>query len=327
LSSLAVRSEFVAAPPAPSRLDGSVALPRVEVILSTYAARQEWLEQQLDSIWGQTGVDISLLVRDDGSPDDTADRVESLLRGRPARLVRGENVGPTRSFLLGLRDVAGIADYAAFCDQDDVWRHDKLARAVDALRELPSPAMYSARVELVDEQLSSLGLHPLHARGHSFANALVQSAATGCTIVLDRSAADLLAREDPVDAMMHDTWAYLVVTGCGTSWYDPEPVVRYRQHGRNVIGVASTGAERWRGRWRRHLAEGHRRAHTLQDRELSRLYGRDLRPEAAQLLARHLAAADAGFLRRLAWALRSAPHRQDPLSDLVYRLLFAVGRV
>lgn len=304
-----------------------MALPRVEVVLSTYAARQEWLEQQLDSIWGQTRVDVSLLVRDDGSPDDTADRVEMLLRGRPARLVRGDNVGPARSFLLALREVVGPADYVAFCDQDDVWRHDKLSRAAAALRELPSPAMYSAGVELVGEQLSPLGLHPVHARGHSFANALVQSAATGCTIVLDRPAADLLAREDPVEVMMHDAWAYLVVTGCGASWYDPEPVVRYRQHGRNVIGVASTGVARWRGRWRRHLADGHRRAHTVQDRELHRLYGTDLSPDAAQLLARHLAAADAGILRRLLWAVRGTPHRQDPLSDLVYRLLFAAGRV
>lgn len=302
-------------------------LPRVEVVLSTYRARQDWLEQQLASLWAQEGVDLSLLVRDDGSPDDTADRVAALLTDRPARLVRGANVGPGRSFLLGLQEADPLAAYVAFCDQDDVWLPGKLRRAVDALQQLPSPALYSARVELVDEQLRHLGLHQLHGRGHSFANALVQCAATGCTTVLDRAAADLLARELPDGAVLHDAWAYLVLTGCGSTVYDPEPVVRYRQHHANVVGVASTLWGRWWGRARRQLRTGHERVHTVQDLALARHYLDDLRPEARALLQQHLAAADGPWWRRAAWAVRGAPHRQDRASDLVYRVLFALGRV
>ena len=296
-------------------------------MLSTYLARQDWLEQQLDSVWEQVGVDVSLLVRDDGSPDDTADRVARLIAGRPARLVRGENVGPGRSFLLALREADRGADYFAFCDQDDVWLPGKLQRAVNALQELPPPALYSARVEIVDEQLRHLGLHQLNRRGHSFANALVQCSATGCTIVLDRAAAELLAREFPKDHVLHDAWAYLVLTGCGNTVYDPELVVRYRQHASNVVGVAATGWGRWTGRLRRQLATGHQRVHTLQDRALARYYLQDLRPEARAMLERHLEAADGGILRRAAWGARGAPHRQDLPSDLVYRVLFALGRV
>jgi glycosyltransferase involved in cell wall biosynthesis len=304
-----------------------VTLPRVEVVLSTYAANQDWLEQQLASLWAQEGVSLSLVVRDDGSPDDTADRAERLLEGRPARLMRGQNTGPGASFLLGLRAVDPSADYVAFCDQDDVWVPGKLRRAVDTLRGLPSPALYSARVELVDSQLRHLGLHQLHARGHSFANALVQSAATGCTVVLDRPAVELLNRESPRNVVLHDAWAYLVMTGCGSSYYDAEPVVRYRQHGGNAVGVADTWRGRWWGRLRRQVTSGHERVHTAQDRELARLYADDLRPDARQLLEHHLAAADGGLLHRALWAITGPPHRQDLASDLVYRLLFAIGRV
>lgn len=304
-----------------------IALPRVEVVLSTYCARQDWLAQQLESIWAQTQVDVTLLVRDDGSPDDTADRVEALLAGRPARLLRGENVGPGRSFLLGLQAVDPQAGYVAFCDQDDVWLPGKLSRAVDALSRVPSPALYSARVEVVDDQLLHLGLHQLHARGHSFANALVQCAATGCTTVLDRAAVNLLARETPDGAVLHDAWAYLVLTGCGSTVYDPEPVVRYRQHRANVVGVASTTYGRWWGRARRQLSSGHERVHTVQDRALARHYLADLRPEAQALLEAHLKAADGPLWRRASWAVRGAPHRQDRASDLAYRVLFALGRV
>jgi glycosyltransferase involved in cell wall biosynthesis len=303
------------------------ALPRVEVVLSTYRARADWLEQQLESLWAQEGVEVSLLVRDDGSGDGTVALLERLLTGRPARLLPGENVGPGRSFLLGLQAADPSAEHVAFCDQDDVWLPDKLRRAVEALRALPSPAMYSARVELVDERLRPLGLHQLHGRGHSFANALVQCAATGCTIVLDRAAADLLARESPTGTVLHDAWAYLVLTGCGTTVYDPRPVVRYRQHSANVVGVANTRRARWSGRLRRQVRSGHERVHTLQDRALARHYAHDLRPTSRRLLQRHLAAADGGVLRRIAWGLCGLPHRQDAASDAVYRVLFALGRV
>lgn len=302
-------------------------LPRVEVVLSTYAARQDWLEQQLDSVWEQTGVDVSLLVRDDGSPDDTADRVQALLRGRPGRLVRGDNVGPGLSFLAALREADAAAPHVAFCDQDDVWVPDKLRRAVATLAAMPSPAMYSARVALVDEQLRPLGLHQLHHRGHSFANALVQCAATGCTIVLDRPAVTLVSAAHPRDVVMHDAWVYLVLAGCGTSVYDAEPVVHYRQHVDNVVGVAATPFGRWSGRLRRQLATGHRRVHTRQDHELARLHTDDLTAEARSLLARHLRAADGRWPRRLWWALTGPPHRQDRPSDVAYRVLFVLGRV
>lgn len=297
----------------------------MDVVLSTYRAPQGWLEEQLASLWAQEGVDVRVLVRDDGSPDDTADRVEALLAGRAGRVVRGRNVGPARSFLLGLRETT--APYVAFCDQDDVWLPHKLRRAVEHLCALEPCAMYSARVELVDERLGHLGLHPLHRRGHSFANALVQGAATGCTIVLDRPAADLLARELPEAMLMHDTWAYLVLTGCGTSVYDPEPVVRYRQHGANVVGVAASAPQRWWGRLRRHVVSGHERSHTAQDQELARLHREDLTPQARELLDRHLAPACGGVLARARWAAAGPPHRQDGPSDLVYRVLFLLGRV
>ena len=45
-------------------------IPRVLVLMSTYNG-ERFLEEQLDSILSQEGVDVSLLVRDDGSKDNT----------------------------------------------------------------------------------------------------------------------------------------------------------------------------------------------------------------------------------------------------------------
>jgi hypothetical protein len=53
------------------------------------------------------------------------------------------------------------------------------------------------------------------------------------------AAADSATSAAASEAVMHDWWAYLIVSGAGGRvLYDPEPMVRYRQHGRNQIGAA-----------------------------------------------------------------------------------------
>ena len=45
-------------------------MKKVQVLLSTYNG-EKYLKEQLDSIIAQEGVDVHILVRDDGSKDDT----------------------------------------------------------------------------------------------------------------------------------------------------------------------------------------------------------------------------------------------------------------
>lgn len=299
---------------------------RVHVLLSTWNGGRH-VEEQLDSIWQQHAVDVRVTIRDDGSTDGTADLVERLVTGRPARVVRGRNLGPAASFLALLDAVEPSDDYVAFCDQDDVWAPTKLVRAVDALDGRARATLYCARIEVVDEHLRSLGLHPLPRRGLSFENALVQNVATGATIVLNRTAAALLREAAPGRTVMHDSWCYLVMSGCGDVIYDAQPVMAYRQHSANSVGVEQRPLRQWVGRARRQWAEGHLQVHTRQNRELQRCYGSRLGPGPEAQLAEYLRAVDGSLLARLRYALTGEAHRQDALSDLVYRVLFVLRRV
>jgi len=47
-------------------------MPRVQVLLATYNGRA-YLPELLDSVFGQRGVDVEVLARDDGSDDGTWD--------------------------------------------------------------------------------------------------------------------------------------------------------------------------------------------------------------------------------------------------------------
>lgn len=297
----------------------------VEVVLSAYDG-ERWIAEQVDSVLAQQGVRVHLTVRDDGSRDGTA-QVLAGYAARPDVTVRqGQNLGLPAAFFRLIDESRAEADFLALCDQDDVWEPGKLARAVAALEPVSGPAMYCARVLVVDQRLDPLYPHELPWRGPSFANALVQNIALGCTVVLNRAARELLLGRWPRECVMHDAWIYLVLAGTGTVLYDPQLVVRYRQHGGNSVGMGRGPVSRLAGRVRRQLSADRPGKHGRQDRELQRLFEADLTPAALRELRQFLDSRDS-VLPRLSYALTGPAHRQTQGSDVVLKTLQAMGRV
>jgi glycosyltransferase involved in cell wall biosynthesis len=295
----------------------------VEILLSTYNGEKH-LPQLLASVRAQEHPDVRLSVRDDGSSDGTVRLLEQLMSGRSRdRLSVGANLGAAKSFMTLLRAVDVDVDYAAFCDQDDVWLPDKLSSAVEAIQDVEGPGLYCCAVRLVSESLCDLTVHRRCVRGASFANALVENIATGCTIVLNRPAIDLLASSAPKNLVMHDAWCYLVVSGCGRVLYDPNPYVLYRLHGSNAVGVGPTRWAEWSGRASRQVRDGRERLLTKQAEELSRLYGPQLRADAARCLDDFLGARST-VASRLRYAVRGSAYRQRRLDDIIFRALYAL---
>lgn len=216
--------------------------PKVAILMGTYNG-ECFLPEQLDSIKRQTHTNWELHVSDDGSTDSTQAIINDFKAQLPEHqltLRQGPKKGFATNFLAITCDPCIKADYYAFSDQDDVWESDKLERAIRWLRSIPAdkPAMYCSRTRLIDENGNDAGFSPLFKRKPSFKNALVQSIAGANTMVLNYSARMLIAKtgcETPI--VSHDWWAYLLVSGCGGDiYYDPTPCIRYRQHGRNLVG-------------------------------------------------------------------------------------------
>ncbi len=214
----------------------------VAILLCTYQA-QRFLDEQLQSIQAQTWPSWKVWVSDDGSTDQTRPILRDLLQhwgDQRLHLQDGPCKGSTANFL-SLACLPQIhAEHFAFCDQDDVWHADKLERAMKWLQQVPreTPALYCSRTVLVDEHNKLIGHSHLFTQPPGFRNALVQSIAGGNTMVFNRAARELLIAAGPsVEAITHDWWTYMLVTGCGGQvHYDPEPTVRYRQHGQNQFG-------------------------------------------------------------------------------------------
>ena len=300
----------------------------VAVLLSTYHGERH-LPALLGSLAGQTYQDWRLVIRDDGSRDGTLGLLEAFAARHVGRvsIEAGPNLGAVASFLALLPRPDADAEAVAFCDQDDVWHADKLARAVEQLRtRSDAPAMYFTRARLIDDDLRPVGLSPLFDRV-GFDQALFENAAIGCTTVLNRAAHRLISSRlpPPSGVVVHDWWCYLVVSALGQVVYDPSPSVDYRLHAGNVIGLpegplaAMATQLRRLLRSPRHFYEPHRQAQALLE-----CFGERLSPER-KALVEQLVAAKSRPWQRVRLALTGPVRRQRTVDTLIARALIAVG--
>ena len=122
-------------------------MPLVSAAIITYN-RAHYLDGAIASVLDQTFDDFELIVVDDGSTDDT-ERVVARYGDR-VRYVRREHGGKAAARNAAAELAAG--DYLAFCDSDDMWYPDRLARQVRVLRADPRVGMVHGHVDVVDAQ-------------------------------------------------------------------------------------------------------------------------------------------------------------------------------
>lgn len=104
------------------------------------------IKKTLDSLARQTKADLieEVIVVDDGSTDDTAEKVEAYQQCENQKkngirllikLIRQDNAGPSAARNIGMKQAVG--EYIAFLDADDQWMENKLERQAAVLRENP----------------------------------------------------------------------------------------------------------------------------------------------------------------------------------------------
>jgi glycosyltransferase involved in cell wall biosynthesis len=298
----------------------SVIGPSVTILLCTLNG-ERFLPEQLTSLEKQTFKNWRLIASDDGS----SDRTKSILRAfqkslQPGRveIIDGPRRGAPANFLFLACVQNLVSDFYAFCDQDDVWESDKLARAVDLLQKAGSgiPALYGSRTRLIDENANEIGFSPLFRKKPDFECALVQSIMGGNTIVFNQRVRELVAFGGAhLDVPSHDWWLYQVTSACGGKvHYDVYPSVRYRQHGENVIG-SNMG---WAARIRRvhMLRKGRFRSWTdLNVAALERLRPR-MTPENQQIFDLFRKARHRPLLERAKMFVETGVRRQTLLGNL-----------
>lgn len=212
-------------------------------MLSTYNGHK-YIREQLDSLFTQEGVEIHILVRDDGSKDSTVDILKEYqeLYGKMT-IHADKNVGAAMSFHTLISYASKEVDkydYFAYADQDDVWMSDKLVSAVKMLdRSGAKTKLYFCLPELVDAELNILPSKKPCVANNLKGN-IVTSHILGCTQVFNGHLLRLVSmyRPNTQDRIpLHDGWTALVAYAFNADViFDKDKYIKYRQHGNNVVG-------------------------------------------------------------------------------------------
>jgi len=220
----------------------------VSVAMCTYQG-EAYLDEQLASIAAQTRLPDDLVIVDDGSTDRTLEIARSFAEraGFPVRIFRNDvNLGFIRNFerAIGLAE----GDLIVLSDQDDVWMEDRLDALLGVFRSHPQAAAAFSDAELVDGRLAPLGVRlsqvvgltgrmgRMARDGRTFEVLLRGNAVTGATLAFRSEFRGLVL---PLDGEVeHDAWIALLLSAIGEVRYLPRPLIRYRQHGKNLIGAA-----------------------------------------------------------------------------------------
>lgn len=233
------------------------ATPRVSVALGTHNGAR-YLGEQLESILAQTYPVAEIVLSDDASRDGTVELAQRLVdehratdAATPTLVVLRNPValGVTANFEQAL--LAATGDVIALSDQDDVWHPDRIERGLAAFARRQGAELVAAEARLVGDDGAPLGSTlfatlgvdvPVRLRLESdaaFDELLKRNVVTGATMMVARA---LVQRAAPFPASwVHDEWLAMVASVGGGVAIVPEPVIDYRQHGGNQIGVARLG--------------------------------------------------------------------------------------
>ncbi|MGT2832087.1 glycosyltransferase family 2 protein [Streptococcus halotolerans] len=215
---------------------------KVNIVMSTYNG-EKYLADQIKSIQAQTFKDWNLLIRDDGSKDNTTSIIREIAekddRIRFINDGQNENYGVIKSFYHLVKYES--ADYYFFSDQDDVWLPEKLEITLKRAQQevLERPLLVYTDLRVVNEDLQILQESMIKAQSHHANTELVQelteNTVTGGTMMINKALADKWQVYE--NLLMHDWYLALLAASLGKLVYIDQATQLYRQHEANVLGA------------------------------------------------------------------------------------------
>ena len=225
---------------------------RISVAMATCEGAR-FVDEQLASIAAQVRPPDELVVYDDASEDDTFARVETFA-ARAAfevRALRNPNrLGITGNFERAISTCTG--DIIFLADQDDVWHSEKIGTLADVLTARPATGAVFSDGEVIDSGGSPLGYSLWRSLGFDASEQsevregravdvfLRHVVAAGTTLAF-RSRIRDLALPFPALRSCHDAFVAFVAAATSEIEIVARPLVRYRIHGENQIGIRKLG--------------------------------------------------------------------------------------
>ena len=228
--------------------------PSVIVLMSAFNG-EKYIKEQIDSILAQEGVRVTLLIRDDGSADQTPDILREYEKtfANVHYLNPGEkkNLGFSGSYYALMREGLAYDPKAllfAFADQDDVWLPDKLRSALALIKNRlersgksirKNPLYYYSNKIWTNERLEAVHEDDMVYCRENYFDMFMMPPVYGCTTVFNRELAKRTLAKMPPQDLLYDVYMYrMACTMDSILAADKRAHILYRRHGENASGEA-----------------------------------------------------------------------------------------
>lgn len=220
-----------------------MAMPKpsiVSVIMPVYNA-EEYVASAISSVLSQTHTALELIIINDGSTDESLDRI-NLFSDSRILLISQPNGGVAAARNAGLRKMTG--DYFCFCDADDILPPLSIESRLKIFEKNNSIRFVDGRVKEVDERLNKIIRDFLPSfRGNPFREMLhiSESCYLGQTWMIKANKGETYVMESRL-SQGEDFFFFLSLARQGGIYdYTEEIILLYRRHhksaSKNIEGL------------------------------------------------------------------------------------------
>jgi len=215
------------------------------ILLASYNG-EKFIGDQIESLLAQTYTNWRLFIRDDGSIDQTVSIIKKYAqKDKRISIIEDDkkNLGSCQNFATLYQLTRDRFSYIMFCDQDDYWLPFKIEETLLHMQHLEQqqkktfPFLVYTNFQYTDQHLKEIkskkNFETTKVSNLGFAHLLAQNPAYGCTMMMNKSLADII-NQIPAKAENHDYWVALVASALGKISYLNRQTILYRQHSNNI---------------------------------------------------------------------------------------------
>ncbi len=229
-------------------------MKKISVALCTYNG-ERFLEQQLVSIKNQSLPVHELVIFDDGSTDRTFEIIEDFQKTVDFNVKlhkNSTNLGSSKNFEQCVQACSG--EIIFLCDQDDIWKADKVEKQVAYLDSHPDQDAVFSNALMIDQAGNSNGKtnfekieftesrQKFWIQGGAFEILSKGYVVTGATLAIRKKICDWVFPVPMIiPELIHDGWISLYLAMDQKIGFLTDILVEYREHESQQVGLKGNG--------------------------------------------------------------------------------------
>ncbi|MCP0887609.1 glycosyltransferase family 2 protein [Ligilactobacillus sp. WILCCON 0076] len=231
----------------------------ISVIIATYNG-EKYIQKQLQSILNQRKQPDEVIIRDDCSTDNTGNLIKEFIKENELSNWSFETNVSNKGYRGNFNNLLSLVngDYIFLSDQDDEWLPNKIEKMVSIFENNQHILALNGSISLIDGHSHSIeiidGKNMYNSNFYfsvkklkrlnqiPLSDLVISNVTPGCAMAITKNLKEMFLQSYN-EMIPHDWYLNMIAAIKGGCYYLNEPVINYRVHSNNAIGLSSA-AER-----------------------------------------------------------------------------------